>query len=498
MVVEIQKTQVRCVEGKMPKALIENPQHQAGVLLHISSLPSGNLGQDAYQFVDFLVSVGASVWQTLPINMPHADNSPYQCISAHAGNSAFICLQKLVEDQLITDADIELGHHQALNLAHHHFLAKGEPTAFNQFCETHRNWLEDYALYSVLRQIFHFASWDRWEDAYKHRDQKTLAKFKLEYASAIEQVKFHQYLFFKQWHALKTYANDKCVGLFGDIPIFVAYDSAEVWANPHLFKLDENYEMTVVAGVPPDYFSETGQRWGNPHYNWEVMAEDNFAWWVERMRTQSELFDLVRIDHFRGIEAAWEIPASEETAMNGTWVTAPGDALLASIYAHLPEVHLVAEDLGIITQEVDTLRLKYEMPGMKILQFAFGGDETNPYLPENIEENSVVYTGTHDNDTTLGWYHHAESHVKAHLHHYLGTDQPSMPNALMELAFSTKAKLAVVPMQDILALDSESRMNTPGTIVGNWVWQFEWQQLTEQFRQQFKQAVKTSGRALNG
>lgn len=482
----------------MPKVNIETKNHQAGVLLHISSLPSGNLGTDAYQFIDFLASAGVGVWQTLPINMPHADNSPYQCVSAHAGNSAFICLQKLVDEKLIIDSDIELGHHQALNLAHHHFVTKGEMTAFNQFCEAHCNWLEDFALYSVLRQIFHFASWDQWEAPYKHRDQETLANFKLEYASAIEQVKFHQFLFFNQWHALKIYANKSKVALFGDIPIFVAYDSAEVWANPHLFKLDENYEMTVVAGVPPDYFSETGQRWGNPHYNWDVMAEDNFAWWVDRMRTQSELFDLVRIDHFRGLEAAWEIPANQDTAMNGTWVIAPGDALLAAIYKQLPHIHLVAEDLGIITQEVDALRLKYEMPGMKILQFAFGGDETNPYLPENIEENSVVYTGTHDNDTTLGWYHSIEDHVKAHLHHYLGTDKPSMPIALIVLAFSTKAKLAIVPMQDILALSSECRMNTPGTIVNNWAWQFEWQQLTKQHIEQFKQAVKASGRALNG
>jgi 4-alpha-glucanotransferase len=489
--------QVRCEEGRMPEDKISDQVLQAGVLLHISSLPSGNLGQDAYQFVDFLASSGVRVWQTLPINMPHGDNSPYQCVSAHAGNSAFICLEKLVAEKLITELDIELGHHQALNVAHHQFLAKNDLNDFNQFCDAHKSWLEDYALYSVLRQIFHFSSWNKWEDAYKHREKECLENIRAEYSSAIEQVKFHQYLFFNQWHALKIYANANNVALFGDIPIFVAYDSAEVWAKPHLFKLDENYEMTVVAGVPPDYFSETGQRWGNPHYNWAVMAEDNYAWWVERMRTQSELFDLVRIDHFRGFEAAWEIPANEDTAMNGTWVVAPGDALLTSIYARLPEIELVAEDLGIITQQVDALRLKYEMPGMKILQFAFGGDETNPYLPENIEENSVVYTGTHDNDTSLGWYNKAEPHVKAHLQDYLDNDQPKMPQALIELAFSTKAKLAVIPLQDILALDSECRMNTPGTIVGNWSWRFKWQQLTDELREEFKQAIKTAGRACN-
>jgi 4-alpha-glucanotransferase len=475
-----------------------NKKKQVGVLLHISSLPSGDLGQDAYQFIDFLVATGVSVWQTLPINMPHADNSPYQCVSAHAGNTAFISLQRLMEEGLITALDVKSGRNQALNLAYQHCLMNDGLSAFKDFCSKHKNWLNDFALYSVLRKQFHFASWDQWEAPYKNREFEALKAFEAVHTLAIEQVKFHQYLFFKQWDALKTYANVNNIALFGDIPIFVAYDSAEVWAKPHLFKLDENNAMTVVAGVPPDYFSETGQRWGNPHYNWEVMAEDDYAWWVERMRTQSELFDLVRIDHFRGLEAAWEIPADEPTAMNGTWVVAPGDALLAAIYAQCPDIHLVAEDLGIITEEVDTLRLKYDMPGMKILQFAFGGDETNPYLPGNIEENSVVYTGTHDNDTTLGWYQQADQAVKDHLHRYLENEQPDMPNALIALAFSTEAKLAIVPMQDILNLDGGHRMNTPGTTEGNWAWRFEWEALTEAHQQQFKQAVNDAGRASNG
>ncbi|MFA6040843.1 MAG: 4-alpha-glucanotransferase [Methylophilus sp.] len=471
----------------------KNKKHQAGVLLHISSLPTGDLGSDAYRFVDFLASTGATVWQTLPINMPHADNSPYQCISAHAANPAFISLQLLVEDGLISDDDVALGH-QALNVAYHHFLAKDELSQFNQFCKLHKHWLEDFALYLVLRQSFNFAGWNAWPEQYKQRDKTALSVFKKEYATTIEQVKFHQYLFFQQWEALKAYANSKNVALFGDIPIFVAYDSAEVWAKPNLFKLDENKEMTVAAGVPPDYFSETGQRWGNPHYNWAEMAKDDYAWWVDRMRTQSRLFDLVRIDHFRGLESAWEIPASEETAMNGTWVLAPGDDLLAAIYKKLPKIHLVAEDLGIITPEVDALRLKYDMPGMKILQFAFGGDKTNPYLPENIEENSVVYTGTHDNDTTLSWYQKLEPHVKEDLNQYLQSEQPNMPFALVQLALSCAAYLVIVPMQDVLELDGDHRMNTPGTIVGNWSWKFEWEQLSEQQSQQFANVIKATGR----
>lgn len=484
--------QARCAEVKMPD---EQSKRKAGVLLHISSLPLGNLGPDAYRFVDFLSATGASIWQTLPINMPHADNSPYQCISAHAGNTAFICLQTLVEQGLITESDIALGQHQALNVAHSHFMKNDNLDTFVAFCKDHQCWLHDYALYSVLRQTFHFAAWNQWEDDYKNRNRDALDQFALEYASAIEQVKFHQFLFFTQWHALKEYAKQKHIALFGDIPIFVAYDSAEVWANPHLFKLNGDKEMTVVAGVPPDYFSETGQRWGNPHYSWKVMQKDHYAWWVSRMRTQSELFDLVRIDHFRGLEAAWEIPAEEQTAMNGQWVEAPGDELLAAIYQALPTIQLIAEDLGIITQEVDALRLKYQMPGMKILQFAFGGDNTNPYLPENIEQNSVVYTGTHDNDTTLGWYNTIDDNVKKHFHDYIKNESPDMPFALIEMAFSTNAETAIVPMQDILALDGDCRINTPGTTEGNWSWRFEWEQLTEDYQQQFKKLVKISGRA---
>ena len=473
----------------------EKDKTKAGVLLHVSSLPSGNLGKDAYRFVDFLASTGVSVWQTLPINMPHADNSPYQCVSAHAGNTAFVSLEKLVEQGLIQESDITMGHHQALNVAHRQFVSLGHLDDFNQFCKDHDSWLEDFALYSVLRQTFNFSSWDQWDQDYKKRDRKALIAFKKRYATAIEQNKFHQYLFFKQWHALKQYANNNKVSLFGDIPIFVAYDSAEVWAKPHLFKLDDQGAMTVVAGVPPDYFSETGQRWGNPHYDWSEMAKDNYAWWVNRMRTQSELFDLIRIDHFRGLVAAWEISATEETAMNGFWVEAPGDELLTMIYKKLPKIQLVAEDLGIITDEVDALRLKFNMPGMKILQFAFGGDDQNPYLPEQIEANSVVYTGTHDNDTTLGWYKSAPSHAITHLHDYLKTNQPEMPLALIELAFSTIAHLAIIPMQDILSLDSDSRMNVPGTTDGNWSWRFEWDQLTEDAVSQFQRAVKAAGRA---
>jgi 4-alpha-glucanotransferase len=473
-------------------------KRSAGVLLHISSLPSGDLGKDAYRFVDFLATSGVAVWQTLPINMPHADNSPYQCLSAHAGNPAFISLERLIEQKLITPSNCDDGRDAAFKAAYEVAMKSAIHDGFYQFCQQHQSWLDDFALYLVIREQRQSQGWFDWPKPFKNRSVAALKKFSEEHAEALNLVKFIQYLFFTQWSSLKTYANQHDVQLFGDIPIFVAYDSADVWANPHLFKLDADMRMTVVAGVPPDYFSATGQRWGNPHYQWEEMAKDHYAWWVDRLHTQGELFDLVRIDHFRGLQAAWEIPSHEETAIAGSWETAPGDALLSAIYCKLPDIHLVAEDLGIITPEVDALRIKFELPGMKILQFAFGGDEHNPYLPEHIDVNSVVYTGTHDNDTTLGWYKQAEPHVVAHLHHYLNDEAPEMPKALIDLAMHSQGYLAIIPMQDVMGLDTDCRMNTPGTIVNNWQWHFDWDQLTMAHQLALQETVKASGRSTHG
>ncbi len=477
----------------------------AGVLLHISSLPSagyiGDLGKSAYQMVNVLASMGISVWQTLPMNMPHADWSPYQCISAFAGNTEFISLESMVDDKLLSKTEVDTyyqGHIQDKSIlfpqAYQAFLYHHDQSHFKRFCESEAFWLDDYALFVVLRQKFQQKSWQEWPEEYKNRDIETLNAVKQTLSDDIEVIKFAQYVFFTQWQFFKQYAADKNIALFGDIPIFVAYDSAEVWSNPHLFKLDENKNMTVVAGVPPDYFSETGQRWGNPHYDWDTMEQDNYAWWVARLKLQNKLFDLVRIDHFRGLEAAWEIDASEETAINGVWEKGPENGLLDAITQALPDLHLVAEDLGIITPEVDALRTAYNMPGMKILQFAFGGDDQNPYLPENIEANSVVYSGTHDNDTTLGWYHQAEPHVKKHFHEYIDDEKPDMPGKLIAMAMRSKGNLAIVPMQDILGLDTDARMNTPGTIEGNWHWRFTWSQLNMQQILDIKSLVAETGR----
>jgi 4-alpha-glucanotransferase len=488
-------------------------QRRTGVLLHISSLPSqfyvGDVGEEAHRFVDFLHSMGVSVWQTLPINMPHADNSPYQCLSAHAGNPDFISLEDLQAKRWLTKDDLSaLAINKSLDktcllakayLVFSQKAGKKQKQSFDEFCNNQSHWLNDFALFLALRKKFKHAGWHCWPDAYKHRDADTLKQAQVELANEIAVIKFIQYIFFTQWLALKSYAVTKKVYLFGDIPIFVAYDSADVWAQPDLFKLDADKNMNVVAGVPPDYFSETGQRWGNPHYNWDAMAAEGYAWWVSRMTTQNELFDIVRIDHFRGLESAWEIPANEPTAMNGQWVLAPGDELLAAIMRALPNITLVAEDLGIITAEVDALRNKYHLPGMKILHFAFGGEEDNPYLPHHIEENSVVYTGTHDNDTTVGWYNSLDESQRGHLHAYLQSsrsspDEVDMPNDLIELALGSKSQLAIIPMQDILALDSNHRMNTPGTSSGNWHWRFSWQQLQPEQQKFMADTVARTGR----
>lgn len=489
-----------------------NLSRLAGVLLHVSSLPSkhhvGDIGEHAFKFVDILAQAKVRVWQTLPINMPHADNSPYQCLSAHAGNPDFISLEALIAQDLLCEADVKGATSKTILMAraYQNFVAKKpnkqnhlNAKAFAEFCENQQHWLKDFALFLALRNQFNHAGWFDWPVEYKNRDAKTLQFATDTLREEIAVIQFTQYAFFSQWLALKSYANAKNVQLFGDIPIFVAYDSAEVWATPHLFKLDDDKKMTVVAGVPPDYFSDTGQRWGNPHYNWQAMEKDGFEWWISRMQTQSTLFDMVRIDHFRGLEAAWEIPADEETAINGQWIEAPGFALLAAIKKALPTVTLIAEDLGIITEKVDALREAYQMPGMKILQFAFSGQDDNPYLPHNINENSVIYTGTHDNDTTLGWYLALDEGQRAHVIHYVQSvygdgHEVNMPQDLINIALSSIAYLAIIPMQDILGLDASHRMNTPGTTSGNWHWRFDWAQLKPDQLHFLSEAIGQSNR----
>ncbi|WP_341326463.1 4-alpha-glucanotransferase [Methylotuvimicrobium sp. KM2] len=484
-------------------------RRRAGILLHITSLPgnsdNGNLGPEAYRFVDFLNSVGVTVWQTLPLNMPHDDGSPYQCISAHAGNTALIDLDKLVDKGWLSRGERcqECGGSPSfareclLNHAYYGFklhATEHEKIEFTKFCIDKKFWLDDYALFIALRKEFNNLSWNQWPERYKSRNISALKEASRRLSTEIEAIKFEQFVFFTQWQELKDYAARHGVLLFGDIPIFVSYDSADVWVHPEVFKLDEQFEMSVVAGVPPDYFSETGQRWGNPHYNWSYLKKNGFHWWLDRIKTQVEMFDIIRIDHFRGLEAAWEIPVSEPTAINGCWIKAPGQALLKMIFDAFGPIALVAEDLGVITDKVEKLRDDFSLPGMKILQFAFSGGPSNPYLPANLDKNSVVYTGTHDNDTTLGWYRQISEQEQAYVYEYLGQPASSMPYTLIQTALASVANLAIIPMQDILELDTEHRMNIPGTTEGNWLWRFTWDQLLPLHSQRLARAIKLYGR----
>jgi 4-alpha-glucanotransferase len=477
-------------------------KRRAGILLHITSLPGagahGDLGREAYHFVKFLHDAGVTVWQVLPLGMTHNDGSPYQCLSAHAGNPALINIDWLVERGWLNRAEKceecagDCVRQCLITKAYYGFLERTEQQDkehFKRFCRDKAFWLDDFSLFLALRNEFNQQCWNQWPEPLKHREPEAIKKARSRLKKHIDCIKFEQYVFFRQWLELKYYANQQGVFLFGDIPIFVSYDSADVWSHRDAFKLDKSGNMFVVAGVPPDYFSETGQRWGNPHYNWDYLKKNNFDWWVERMKTQLEQFDIIRIDHFRGLEAAWEIPATEDTAVNGLWAKAPGHALLKAIKVEHGQIPLVAEDLGIITPEVEALRDDFDLPGMKILQFAFGGDPDNPYLPDNYDKNCVVYTGTHDNDTTLGWLNSISHDERNYIYNYLGCPTIPLHCALIHSALASVANLAVIPMQDILELGSEHRMNTPGTSGGNWQWRFQWDQLSTEQMSRFTHLV---------
>lgn len=452
-------------------------RRRGGVLLHITSLPSGKIGKDAYRFVDFLSDSGMTIWQMLPLGPTHSDHSPYQCLSAHAANHKLICLDH-VRSQQWADLDPKDARVDSLiKAAYPQFeeRASGEQKSeFVLFCQQQAAWLDDYVLFCEIRELQQNKAWFDWPDTLRNRDKTALQQIAELHQQALNIRKFEQFIFFQQWQSLKQYANDKGVLLFGDMPIFVAHDSADVWANRDLFTLDEHGQSTKVAGVPPDYFSETGQRWGNPLYEWAAHQEQDYLWWQHRLQTQLTLFDLIRIDHFRGFEACWEIPADCETAIDGQWVKAPGEGLFDKLLAVFGELPLVAEDLGIITDEVTALREKYAMPGMKILQFAFGGEATNPYLPHHHQQDSVAYTGTHDNNTTLGWYEGIDDDTKNHINQYFGNSDEEIVWQFNRIALQSVAQLAVLPMQDVLALNAEHRMNVPGTTEDNWTWSFEW------------------------
>lgn len=490
----------------------------SGILLHPTSLPGrygiGDIGQAAYEFVDFLVDTKQQLWQILPLGPTGHGNSPYMCYSAMAGNPMLISLDALVDQGLLTQADLidvpqfSTKHVQYDQVMPYKFellrraaqvFQSTESKEFQDFCQSQAFWLEDYSLFMALKEANGGASWSQWDRAIAKREPAALATWRAKLADAILLQKFLQFEFCRQWFALKAYANERHIQIIGDMPIYVAHDSADVWAFPENFMIDpETLQPAQMAGVPPDYFSETGQLWGNPTYNWDKLKETQFDWWLKRIKTSLVYVDQIRIDHFRGFESFWAVPAGETTAMHGQWIQAPGVALFERIEEVLGKLPFLAEDLGIITPEVEALRDQFNFPGMKILQFAFGSDHRNPYLPFNCNRNFVIYTGTHDNDTTVGWYNTANGHEKHRLATFLGGVGPeSVHWGMIRLALSSVANLAITPLQDILGLGGEARMNTPGQAEGNWQWRFDAAVLTPTVRQHFAALTELYGRATH-
>ena len=491
----------------------------SGILLHPTSLPSkygiGDLGPEAYNFINFMAESCQQIWQILPLGPTGAGNSPYSAYSALAGNPLLISPDKLLQENLLSGEDLEelpklpvervdydlviKTKMPLLVKAYENFKKKQEweQKEFQEFCKTQGYWLEDYALFMAIKEANNGAGWMHWDKAIATRQPLAVKEWSDRLAEEIFYQKFVQFQFFSQWKELKEYANEKGISIFGDIPIYVAHDSADVWANREIFCLDEETgEAALMAGVPPDYFSETGQLWGNPVYNWEKLEEDNFKWWVQRIKGMQEYVDLMRIDHFRGFESYWAVPQGEKTAMNGEWIEAPGDALFQILRKELGELPIVAEDLGVITKEVEELRDKFEFPGMKILQFAFDSDAANIFLPFNYtNRNCVVYTGTHDNDTTLGWFEERSFAEKARVVDYLGGICPQGINwSLIRLALGSVANIAIFPLQDILGLGGWAKMNTPSTIEDNWSWRYRPEALTSDIGQHLKYLTYMYGR----
>ncbi|MDY0211577.1 MAG: 4-alpha-glucanotransferase [Desulfuromonadaceae bacterium] len=444
---------------------------RAGVLLHPTSLPSGVLDDQVERFLDWMEKTGLSVWQMLPLAPPHADRSPYQAYSSHGINPA------LLPPELT--------------------FRREDEEEFDAFKRTHTKWLTQYSLFVALRNHYGDRPWYEWPTAFKHHEQAALDRFAAEHFSAIELLQQKQFLLWRRWKEIHRDANRRGIQLLGDVPIAVAYDSANVWANLGLFKLDDELRPTVVAGVPPDYFSATGQRWGNPHYNWEAMQRNGFAWWRRRMATALYLFDIVRIDHFRGLVALWEIPADSPDGRTGQWVPTPGRELLEVLREDFPTMPFVAEDLGLITPEVTALRDEFNLPGLSVLQFGFDGTADNPHSIYNQKCNTIVYTGTHDNDTSLGWFESLDSDTQSKVLHQLPAHVGHMPWPLITAALESCAHTAIIPMQDWLELDSRSRTNVPGTTEGNWCWRFEWEQLGQGLEERISSLVQLSGRTQN-
>lgn len=483
-------------------------ERSAGILLHPTSLPSkygiGDFGDDAYKFVDLLSEAGQTLWQVLPLGPTGYGNSPYQCYSAFAGNHFLISPDKLIEDGLLNENDIDKNANftedkvdfenvikykmYLLEKAFKNFdLNKKD---FLNFVKANKNWLEDYSLFMACKKHNDGDLWARWPKDIAFREPKKIKGLKTNLKWDIDFQKFLQYIFTKQWLELKNYANKKGIKIIGDLPIYVAYDSADVWANKELFSVGKDGKLLFVAGVPPDYFSKTGQLWGNPLYKWKEMEKTNFEWWIKRFQNLFKLVDVVRIDHFRGFDAYWEVPGGAPTAEKGRWVKAPGDKLFTIIKKKLPKAEIIAEDLGVITKEVEALRDKFEFPGIKILQFAFGENGDKKFLPHRHIPNCLVHTGSHDNDTTRGFFENEKaknSGIYEWTQKYLNYYGDNITFQLIKNAYMSVAKLVVIPMQDVLNLRTEARMNLPGTSSGNWEWRFKWEQVPDTLATTYKE-----------
>jgi 4-alpha-glucanotransferase len=479
---------VTLVQSEQPST---TPQRSSGILLHITSLPSpfgiGDLGEEARAFIDFLHNAGQTLWQILPLGPTGYGNSPYQSLSAFAGNTLLIDPRALISEGWLNETVIgtvrfssaqtkfEIVRDFKERILHHAFhrfrtLSSNEHGAFEQFCDSSSWWLDDYAMFTVLKKVHGGSAWTLWNGELARREPAALEAIARTYEADIIEQKFFQFLFFRQWNSLRDYARERKVRIIGDLPIFVAHDSADVWAHRDYFKLDDEGNPLVVAGVPPDYFSETGQLWGNPLYDWEHLRADNFTWWIDRVRWSLGLFDFVRVDHFRGFAACWESPAREETAVNGKWIETPGRELFTALQKSLGDLPIIAENLGVMTKDVESLRNDFDFPGMRVLQFAFGGDATNDHLPHNYTRDTVVYTGTHDNDTTIGWFTSLDGEARAHCAGYLATEGLEINWDMIRAAVASVAGTAIIPLQDVLGLGAEARMNLPASKDGNWTW----------------------------
>ena len=490
----------------------------AGILLHPTSLPGphgmGDLGPAAHAWVDALARARQGFWQVLPLGPTGYGDSPYQCFSAFAGNASLVSPDVLLREGLLLEADahpagfppqrVEFERAipfkaRLLERAWERFRAGAAPglrPGFDDFCQSEAGWLDDFSLFMALKEAHGGLAWTGWDPALAARETEPLARARERLAGATGRHRFGQFLFFRQWRALREHARTRGVRLVGDAPIFVAHDSADLWAHRELFRLDARGLPEVVAGVPPDYFSATGQLWGNPLYDWEALARTGYRWWIDRLRSALRLVDLVRLDHFIGFERCWEVPAGSPTARAGRWAPGPRAAFLDAARAALGELPVIAEDLGLVTPEVEALRLRYGLPGMRVLQFAFAGAVEARFLPHRYDRDTVVYTGTHDNDTTRGWFASATPSERRLLERYLGRDvrEEDASWELMRLAWASVADLAVAPLQDVLSLGSEARMNVPGTATGNWRWRFLPEELTDALLERLAELTATYGR----